>query len=207
MDASALIVLAVCFSVAVFVICLSSGDSAQTAPPPDDTAGQFPTFPDGTVGELRKVNVQHVIDGDTVVVSVFCSEIRVRLYGIDCPEDGQPWGNIATAGLIKMIGGRTVHMETHGLDQYDRTLATIYVKRNHDSEWINVNERMVMLGHAWVMRKYYENLPIKRQNQLNRLERWARSKRVGLWKTDNPIPPWQWRQSRRPDSPKTYSDA
>jgi endonuclease YncB( thermonuclease family) len=29
---------------------------------------------------------------------------------------------------------------------------------------------------------------------LNQLERWAKSKRVGLWKTDNPIPPWKWRK-------------
>ena len=58
----------------------------------------------------------------------------------------------------------------------------------------NVNERMVTLGHAWVMRMYYDHLPKSRQQKLNQLERWAKSKRVGLWKTDNPIPPWQWRQ-------------
>ncbi|PCI06627.1 MAG: hypothetical protein COB77_06505, partial [Gammaproteobacteria bacterium] len=59
----------------------------------------------------------------------------------------------------------------------------------------NVNERMVTLGHAWVMRRYYGHLSNKRKNQLNRLERWAKLKKVGLWKQLNPIPPWKWRHS------------
>ena len=119
--------------------------------------------------------------------------IRIRLDSIDCPEDGQQWGDIAKFGLIKLIGGREVRLEEHGLDRYDRTLATIYVRHGNDSEWFNVNERMVTLGHAWVMRRYYDHLAKDRQDQLNRLERWARSKKVGLWKTPNPIPPWKWR--------------
>jgi len=76
--------------------------------------------------------------------------------------------------------------------RYERTLATIYVQ-NRNSGWVNVNERMVTLGHVWVMRSFYDHLPKERQDQLNRLERWARSKKVGLWKTPNPIPPWKWR--------------
>jgi len=147
----------------------------------------------GDESERQRVTVEYVIDGDTVNVSNFGSEMRIRLDSIDCPEDGQPWGTIAKAGLIKLIGGRDVYIEEHGIDDYGRTLATIYLEGDIDSEWINVNERMVMLGHAWVMRQHYDHLPKSRQDQLNKLEKWARSKRVGLWKTSNPIPPWQWR--------------
>ena len=147
----------------------------------------------GNASERQRVKVEYVLDGDTVIVSKFWSEMRIRLDSIDCPEDGQPWGNIAKAGLIKLIGGRDVYIEEHGIDDYGRTLATIYLEGNIGSEWINVNERMVMLGHAWVMRQYYDHLPKSRQDQLIKLEKWARSKRVGLWKTSNPIPPWQWR--------------
>lgn len=182
METAALIALAAILIAGFIAVRLLSGGSAQTALPLD-----------GTASELQRFTVRHVIDGDTVVVSTFWSERRIRLYAIDCPEDGQPWGNIAKAGLIKLIGGRTVHVETHGLDQYGRTLATIYIQDGRDSALTNVNERMVMLGHAWVMRKYYGDLPKNRQHQLNRLEGWARSKRVGLWKTSNPIPPWRWR--------------
>ena len=184
-DTSVLILVAAMVIVAIIAVWLFSGDSTRAVRPPG-----------GAASDLQRVKVRHVIDGDTVVVSTFWSETRVRLYAIDCPEDGQPWGNIARAGLIKLIGGRFVHIETHGLDLHGRTLATIYVQQNHESEWTNVNERMVMIGHAWVMRKYYGDLPQSRQHQLNRLEGWAKSKRVGLWKTSNPVPPWRWRNER-----------
>src|SRR5262245_30265929 len=152
------------------------------------------------VGQLiegfPKCKVMHVIDGDTVIVARGWNQMMIRLDSIDCPEDGQHWGDIAAYGLIKLIGGRKVHLEEHGLDSHGRTLATIYVQHANGVEWVNVNERMVTLGHAWVMRKFYDHLPKGRQDKLNRLESWARSKNVGLWRTQNPIPPWQWRSGR-----------
>jgi endonuclease YncB( thermonuclease family) len=143
---------------------------------------------------LPLVKVVHVIDGDTVIVSTDTSEIKIRLDSIDCPEDVQEWGVTATRGLIKQIGGKTVRLESHGTDGHGRTLGTLFVYLQDKGEWQNVNERMVTLGHAWVMRLFYSHLPISRQQKLNQLERWAKSKRVGLWKTDNPIPPWKWRK-------------
>jgi endonuclease YncB( thermonuclease family) len=143
---------------------------------------------------LPLVKVGHVIDGDTVIVSTDTSQIKIRLDSIDCPEDGQEWGDIATRGLVKQIGGKTVRLESHGTDTHGRTLGTLFVYLQEKGEWQNVNERMVTLGHAWVMRLFYGHLPKSRQQKLNQLERWAKSKRVGLWKTENPIPPWKWRK-------------
>jgi micrococcal nuclease len=151
--------------------------------------------PDQCVASLPTYKVEHVIDGDTVVVSNRKRQLRVRLDAIDCPEDGQEWGDIATAGLIKMIGGKHIQLEEHGTDRYERMLATLYVRNGSDGEWMNVNERMVTLGHAWVMRRFYKHLSKQRQAKLNQLERWAKAKKVGLWKTANPIPPWEWRNS------------
>ncbi len=146
--------------------------------------------------DLRRANVVRVLDGDTLIVADGWRQTTIRLDSIDCPEDGQPWGNIAKAGLIKLVGGRSVVLEEHGVDPHGRTLATIYVRRANGNEWLNVNERMVILGHAWVMRIYYDHLPKDRQTKLNHLEGWAKSKKVGLWRTENPIPPWQWRKRR-----------
>ena len=147
--------------------------------------------------DLPKMDVVAIIDGDTVVVSGWWTKLKIRLDSIDCPEDGQYWGDIAKYGLIKLIGGKSVRLEEHGLDVYGRTLATIYVWQDQKHEWLNVNERMVMLGHAWVMRRYYDHLPPDRQKQLNRLERWAKSKKVGLWKDPKPVPPWNWRRQQQ----------
>ena len=138
--------------------------------------------------------VHYVIDGDTVIVSRAWKRTKVRLDSIDCPEDGQPWGDVATAGLIKMIGGQRVRLEEHGEDHHGRLLATIYVQDKRSSEWLNVNEKMVVKGHAWVMQKYIEHLPEERRYTFTRLERWAKRKKVGLWGTANPMPPWVWRR-------------
>ena len=185
MEFGAIVLFAVVAGAVIVALLRSGGESAHTAP---SIAG--------ATSELQKVRVRHVIDGDTVIVARSWREYSVRLDSIDCPEDGQHWGNIAKAGLIKLIGGRHVHIETHGTDIHGRMLATVYVQHGHGAEWINVNERMVMLGHAWVSRKHYQHLPNPRQHQLNRLERWAKSKRVGLWNSNSPIPPWQWRRQK-----------
>ncbi len=142
-------------------------------------------------GRLIEAKVKRITDGDGVIVSASGSEIEIRLDGIDCPEYDQPWGDNAKTGLVKQIGGRHVYLETHGKDIYDRTLATIYVMDG--TELVNVNERMVQCGHAWVAHMYCQHLSRSRQRQLNVLERFARLNRVGLWKTENPLPPWLWR--------------
>ncbi|MFV1977227.1 MAG: thermonuclease family protein, partial [Candidatus Scalindua sp.] len=72
---------------------------------------------------LQDAKVEKIIDGDTVIVSTSFRKFWIRLDSIDCPEDGQQWGDIAKFGLIKLIGGRKIRLEEHGLDRYERTLA------------------------------------------------------------------------------------
>lgn len=145
------------------------------------------------VAGLPEAKVLNILDGDTVIVDRAFRRVRIRLDSIDCPEDGQEWGDTARYGLIKLIGGRTVNLEVHGLDTHGRTLATLYVRHADGTAWTNVNERMIALGHAWVMRMFYDHLPPDRQAKLDRLELWAKSNKVGLWKSAKPTPPWLWR--------------
>jgi endonuclease YncB( thermonuclease family) len=70
----------------------------------------------------------------------------------------------------------------------------VFVHQGPDTKPINVNERMVTLGHAWVLPRDCDQLSEDRRRQLNRLEAWAKSKQVGLWRTSNPLPPRQWRR-------------
>ena len=164
-----------------------------------DTAYSKPALTDIDVrrrlGDLPRAQVLSVIDGDSLVVSILRDEDEVRLDSIDCPEGRQTWGEQAASGLRKLIAGRLVLLEQHGQDQYGRTLATIYAVHLTNHEYINVNEHMFMLGHAWVNRLHYEHLPRDRQDKLNELQRLAKSKRLGLWSELNPTPPWTWRKS------------
>ena len=68
--------------------------------------------------------VKWVVDGDTVIVNKGWSEIVIRLDSIDCPEDGQHWGDIAKYGLMKLISRHNVYLEEHGVDVHGRTLGT-----------------------------------------------------------------------------------
>ena len=194
----------------------SSSDSSEAHQP---KTGEREESPVGEIGRdeepanretrrgatYRRARVEWVIDGDTVVVSVDQRSEKIRLYAIDCPEDGQPWGDTATYGLIKLIGRRHVYLEDHGKDCYGRTLATIHVQDDKSPGLVNVNEKMVMRGHAWVMRRFYGDLSADRKGRLNRLERWARSNKVGLWKTGDPIPPWEWRRNTNGNGSSCYS--
>ena len=146
--------------------------------------------------KLLKVKVGKILDGDSFFAfdASGSGKIEIRLHAIDCPEskNDQPWNKQAKWALVGMIGGHCyVFLECHDIDCYGRTVATVY--KDEDATF-NVNERMVVCGHAWVYRRYYRNLPIYRQKNLDQLERWAKKKRVGLWKLDNPIPPWEWRR-------------
>lgn len=155
--------------------------------------------------ELIKAKVGNIYDGDTVdMYPDSGGKVCIRLSAIDCPEDGQPWGDKARFGLIKLIGGQIAYLEIHNheIDPYGRTAATIYVM--HNSELINVNEKMVAMGHAWVMRQHYHHLSKSRKISLDQIETWARSKRKGLWNTENPIAPWIW---RRRNSPKQIANS
>ena len=91
-------------------------------------------------------------DGDTLIVRRGWSETTIRLDSIDCPEDGQPWGGTARFGLVKFTVGCNACIEEHGFDPYGRTLATIYLQNATKDDWLNVKERMVTLGRAWVKR-------------------------------------------------------
>ena len=96
---------------------------------------QATQYYDTTSSKPQKVKVQWVIDGDTVIVLKSWRKMHIRLDAIDCPEDGQPWGDTAKFGLIKLIGGREVLLEEHGVDRHNRTLATIYVRSKSKPEW------------------------------------------------------------------------
>ena len=138
----------------------------------------------------------HVLDGDTVIVRQGLRKHTLRLNAIDAPESDQPWGNTSTAGLVRMIGGKEVKIETHGLDIYKRNIASVFVFDEDKQEWIDVNARMLILGHAWLYPQFLSTLSKEKQVEMGRMQKWARSREVGLWKAEAPQPPWEWRRNQ-----------
>lgn len=138
--------------------------------------------------------VLFVKDGDTVDVKWAGMDVTVRLDGIDCPESQQASGQESTWALIRMIGNKSVELELHGVDDYGRLIATVYVSMGRTS--VNVNEHLVENGLAWVYDDYLSHLPEDRQDHLKYLEEIAKSYRRGLWKSTGPTPPSEWRRLR-----------
>ncbi|MCK4582471.1 thermonuclease family protein [Candidatus Bathyarchaeota archaeon] len=90
--------------------------------------------------------VTQVIDGD----SFYIQGDEVRLADVSCPEWYASGGSEATDALTELIDGQIVYLDTDqktGRDKYGRLIAVVYVVFN-ESHLLNVNELMLLLGHA-----------------------------------------------------------
>jgi endonuclease YncB( thermonuclease family) len=134
----------------------------------------------------QPASVCEVVDGCRVIVTSRGCRLILRLDSIDCPEQRLGLGEVAKGGLVSLIGGRDIVFEDHGEDAMGRTLATVFVVQ--DNHWINVNTRMVRLGYAWIMPTFDQHLSTERQDELKRMERYARSRSVGVWVAPDPEP-------------------
>src|SRR5210317_295356 len=71
--------------------------------------------------------VVSVTDGDTIkVFNAEQGQVKIRLYGIDTPEKGQPYGKAAGKYLASLIAGATVEVEIVTTDRYGRTVGIIW---------------------------------------------------------------------------------
>ncbi len=121
-----------------------------------------------------------VVDGNTLkVVTVDDDTFLVKLKGVDAPEQGQEFGNEATAYLQKLVSGKNVLVEYSGKDRWGNRLVYVTTKNGK-----SINEIMIKDGFGWVDR-FHTN-----QAELVKLQEAAKSKNAGLWKKENPMAPW-----------------
>lgn len=125
----------------------------------------------------------HVYDGDTVELKSESGKFKLRLTDIDAPERNQEYGQIARRALSKLCKGSdvSIHVEIVGKDKYDRYLGKLQCNQTDASLYMAEN------GYAWFNAKYSDNAAIRNAAAM------ARKKRLGLWNTSNPSPPWVWR--------------
>jgi endonuclease YncB( thermonuclease family) len=138
-------------------------------------------------GRLVKATVTRVNDGDSIEVDTEQGRARVRLSAIDTPEHDQPHGSRSSAALKAMLPiGSEVELEVVTQDQFRRLVAVVWLVAD---KRININETMLIQGHAWAYRRYM------REPRFCDLEQAARSKKAGLWA--QPVSDWvyppEWR--------------
>jgi endonuclease YncB( thermonuclease family) len=134
-------------------------------------------------------NVVKVIDGDSLRVKKGNEVIEIRLYGIDCPEWGQDYGNKAKRFTKAKMYKKTVNVEPKDVDRYGRTVALVSSSRGL------INRELVRAGLAWMYPKYCKQQPLC--SELKKLQNKARKRRMGLWRARDPVSPWQWKRQKK----------
>lgn len=139
------------------------------------------------VSRVFSGRVVRVADGDTIAVLVGWRTVKVRFFGIDCPEMGQPFGQAAKGFTSNLLFGKTVQVSSRGRDRYGRELGVVRAPGGAPA-----NEALLGAGLAWWYRRYAPH-----ETRLQAAEQQARTARRGLWADANPVQPWQWRRQRR----------
>lgn len=130
--------------------------------------------------------VSQVLDGDGVMIQTSGGTFVVRLYGCDAPERNQKGGRAAFEALRSMTHQKRFTFERHERDKYGRLVADL---KFEDGRRVSVE--MVKAGHAWWYKRFAFG-----DAELREAEEQARRDRRGLWKEENPTPPWNWRRRR-----------
>ena len=129
--------------------------------------------------------VVSVTDGDTIkVLTKDKTQYKIRLVGIDAPEKTQAFGKKSKKNLSKLVANRITDIHYEKKDRYGRILGIVYI------DGMDMNLRQLKDGYAWVYRRYCSRA------DYYKAEKYARTKKLGLWYDKNPIPPWDYRHRR-----------
>jgi endonuclease YncB( thermonuclease family) len=143
-----------------------------------------PTFAQAWPGDVLTVH-----DGDTVRVQPADGEaVSIRVYGVDCPELGQPYGTEARDMTAQLLKGRRVEIiPAQTRKSYKREVAGVVLL----DDMIVLQDALISAGLAWVDSRFCRMAvcDLWRQHQAD-----AKASRRGLWVDDSPIPPWAWRR-------------
>jgi len=118
-------------------------------------------------------------------------QIKIRLYGVDCPESKQDFGTKAKQFTSAKCFGKTVKAEIKNNDRYGRKIALIQL-----SDGKILNKELLIAGMAWHYKHYDKSA------ELALLESNARNHKVGLWATANSVAPWDFRQNKKKHTAK-----
>ncbi|HEY8514849.1 MAG TPA: thermonuclease family protein [Candidatus Binatia bacterium] len=130
--------------------------------------------------------VVKIRDGDTIDVLRDRTAVKVRVFGVDAPERGQPYSARAKSFTADLVGNREVRVEVKEVDRYGRIVGEVLLDDGR-----SLGPELVRAGLAWHYRRY------SKDPELARLEEEARRARRGLWADPKPTPPWAYREMLR----------
>ncbi len=136
--------------------------------------------------------LEHIRDGDTLVVKIGTEITDLRLYGIDCPElDQEPYGHLARVRLEELLAQQTeldaIEIER---DRYDRLVAEVWVGN------CCINTQLLREGFAVAYRYHLQG---KYRQRYITAEAIAKRKKLQLWSQSTWEMPWDYRRRMRGD--------
>jgi len=136
--------------------------------------------------------VVKVVDGDTIyVLDDALTQHKIRLEGIDAPEKNQPYGLASRKHLGTLVGGKTVTIEYSKHDRYGRIVGKVVING------VDACLQQIKAGLAWHYKKYENEQEPQDRTAYAQAENQARAERIGLWRDNNPRPPWEFRRLYR----------
>jgi endonuclease YncB( thermonuclease family) len=124
-----------------------------------------------------------VVDGDTLMLlDAGSKRHRVRLAGVDAPERGQPFYVESARSLAAVCYRKPAILETAGKEGAAPLVAKV------ECAGVDASSEQVRRGMAWTSKPY---APIG--SALYEAEAYARLRKLGLWESPDPVPPWDWR--------------
>lgn len=128
-------------------------------------------------GTALAATALHVHDGDTFRINAG----KVRLFGVDAPEVGQPGCAASRDALRELVYGKDVTTLRKG-DSFGRMVAIVKVGET-DVGYELVRQGMAVVDDRYTKRKDYMTAQLK-----------AKKARVGVWSSPNFIEPRVWRR-------------
>ena len=126
--------------------------------------------------------VTTVADGVTItVLTPDKQQIKIRLYGIDCPQRGQAFAARTTQATSDVAFGKNVTVRPIYTDRYGRMIAVVLIPGGEKS----LNEHLIREGMAKVDQQSCTQEDICAP--LRKLENAAKGQKRGLWEDKNPV--------------------
>lgn len=127
-----------------------------------------------------------VSDGDTLTVLADRKQVKIRIAEIDAPEFRQPFGTRSKQALSDLCFRSVADVVEVSRDRYGRTVARV----NCGGQ--DVATSQVRSGMAWVYDRYS-----RADSPLYGEQAAAKAAKRGLWLDKEPVPPWEWRKSKK----------
>jgi endonuclease YncB( thermonuclease family) len=142
-----------------------------------------------TATELQ-CKVVEVHSGDTISVVNGSGPMKVRLKAVAAPDMEQPLGDVARQHLSDLVLGKTVMVRLTGLSTDRNIVGVVYLNK------ADIGQQMLRDGVAWYDRSNDSGLDEQERYLYLGSEQAARQERRGIWQSDSPVPPWEFRHAK-----------